>query len=391
MSAATAGGHRTGDPGTRFDQLLEQVWDRGWEPLDLHRLLVRDGDPVATSLLGDLVAANLARYSAVTVEDRWHTQVEEIGASVWWGPADDPVAARADRAKGGWAAVSKAGIRLERTMLLLPQIERLSARPGSARPHSAPGPDVDQRLLTKVRMMLAKAEATTFPAEAETFTAAAQKLMSRHSIDRAMLDQSSGRGDGATAIRLGVDRPYESARFQLISTIARANRCTAVWQKGLGFSTVVGFPTDLRAVELLFTSLMVQATAAMTAQGSREDWSGRSRTRSFRNSFLTAYAVRIGERLDAAAREAQVESESQWGDDPGPSGPGGEGRSDRTALVRVLAQRDQEVEDAVAQRFPRLRHTRSRATFDEEGWSSGTSAADRADLGAPGRLGRTGN
>ena len=60
---------------------------------------------------------------------------------------------------------------------------------------------------------------------------------------------------------------------------------------------MVGFAGDVEAVELLFTSLLVQATAAMMRAGSRTGRNGRSRTRSFRQSFLHAYAVRIGQRL----------------------------------------------------------------------------------------------
>ena len=401
MSATTAGAYRSGGLGARLGQLIEQVWAKGWEPADLHRVVARHGDAVTVQVLGDLVAADLASYSPVTVEDRWLTQLDEIGASVWWGPEQDPLVARAGRVKGGWPAVTRAANELELTLQVLPSIEQLGARPGQATARSTPGPEVDQRLLSKVRMMLAKAESTPYPAEAETFTAAAQKLMTRHSIDRALLDQESDGGDGPAAVRVGIDRPYESARFHLVAAIAEANRCKAVWHQGLGFSTVVGFPTDLRAVELLFTSLMVQATAAMTAEGSRQHWTGQNRTRSFRNSFLTAFAVRIGERLATAAQEAQTESADEW-EEAGRVGRGSPGedratdrslraRSDRTALVRVLAEREQAVDDAVAERFPRLQRSRSKATFDPEGWVSGTSAADRADLGAPGRIGRAGS
>ena len=411
MSAATAGADRADDLGTRLGRLIQQAWSKGWEPMDLHRMATRAGSPAMVALLGDLLAAELARYPAVTVEARWHTQLAEIGAQIWWPPQESPVAARADRTKGGWRTLRQAADLLEIALMTLPEIEHLGARPGQAQPSREPGHDVDQRMLSKVRLMLAKAESTTFAAEAETFTAAAQKLMTRHSIDRALLEQDSGAADGPSAIRLGVDRPYESARFHLVAAIARANRCKAVWQKGLGFSTVVGFPTDLRAVELLFTSLMVQATAAMTAAGSREHWSGQSRTRSFRRSFLTAFAMRIGERLEQAATEGQQEWEAA-GDLAADSGegaassdaaPDGDARDagthdgagkgsptlhDRTALVRVLAARDEEVDAAVTQRFPRLRTQRRETTLDAEGWVTGTAAADRADLGAPGRLPR---
>ena len=62
--------------------------------------------------------------------------------------------------------------------------------------------------------------------------------------------------------------------------VAAANRCRAVWHRSLGLCTVLGFPGDLDAVELLVTSLLVQATTAMVQAGSRRDVYGRSRTRS---------------------------------------------------------------------------------------------------------------
>lgn len=401
MSTAAAGAHGTGDLRERLGDLIEQAWDKGWEPMDLHRVALRNTKPAAISLLGDLIAADLARYAAATVEERWHAQLDEMEASTWWRPDEDPVTARARQVKGGWATLQRAGRELEAWLRGLPALEAIGARPGRASARTTPGAEVDERLLGKVRMMLAKAESTTFPEEAETFTAAAQKLMTRHSIDRALLDQEQSGQGGPGAVRLGVDRPYEAPRFHLISAIARANRCKAVWQQGLGFSTVVGFPTDLRAVEVLFTSLMVQAMASMTAAGSRQHWTGQNRTRSFRSSFLTAFAVRIGERLEDAAQEGQQEwvaaGDLALGDHPaGDHAAGASHRprnpdADRTALVRVLAERDEQVEAAVAERFPRLQTQRSRATLDAEGWVSGTTAADRADLGAPGRLGRTGN
>jgi hypothetical protein len=71
---------------------------------------------------------------------------------------------------------------------------------------------------------------------------------------------------------------------------------------------VVGFPPDLRAVEALFTSLLVQATRTMASHGARCTSSGRSRTRSFRQAFLTSFAARIGERLAEATHDAEAEA-----------------------------------------------------------------------------------
>jgi len=87
--------------------------------------------------------------------------------------------------------------------------------------------------------------------------------------------------------------------------VATVNHCRTVWHKSLGLSTVLGFPGDLDAVELLFGSLLVQAGAAMGRAGPHRDDAGPVGTRSFRQSFLASYARRISERLAEAARAAQ--------------------------------------------------------------------------------------
>jgi hypothetical protein len=49
--------------------------------------------------------------------------------------------------------------------------------------------------------------------------------------------------------------------------VASANRCRTVWAENLGFVTVVGAETELNVVELLTTSLLVQANRAMPDAG----------------------------------------------------------------------------------------------------------------------------
>ncbi len=130
-------------------------------------------------------------------------------------------------------------------------------------------------------------------------------------------------------------------------------------------STVLGFPGDLDAVELLFTSLLVQATTAVVQAGSRRDAYGRSRTRSFRQSFLTSYAQRIGERLTEAAGAAERQAVA---DSPG------------TSLLPVLAARHRAVDEAVGEMFPELTQHTVSSVHDREGWISGRAAADLATL-----------
>jgi hypothetical protein len=217
---------------------------------------------------------------------------------------------------------------------------------------------LDQDVLRKVRALLAKAESTTFPEEADACSAKAQELMSRHRID-----QLGEVGTGPVGRRIWLDPPYVTPKAGLVSAVARANACRAVHLFGLDCVHLVGFPDDLEATELLFTSLLVQAGRAMAAAGSQVDGRGRSRTRSFRHSFLEGFAWRIGGRL--AESNAAVTARAT------------EGRGD---LLPVLARRDELVAMALHEAFPTLARRRT-SLSNAAGWGAGTSAADRADLG----------
>jgi len=218
-------------------------------------------------------------------------------------------------------------------------------------------------MLERVRALLAKAESTTFPEEAEALTTKAQELMARHAIDEAMLDSHDHGGADVVGWRIHVDDPYAAPKSILLHNIADANRCRAVWSPGLGFATVFGALSDLEMVELLFTSLLVQATEAMTRAGRKVDHRGRSRTRSFRQSFLLAYASRIGERLAAATASVVAEGEQRHGD----------------ALLPVLANRTEAVEEAVRAAFPDLVQ-RETKIGNYSGWVAGLAAAELASF-----------
>ena len=91
--------------------------------------------------------------------------------------------------------------------------------------------------------------------------------MAKYSIDHALLAAETGRTEEPGGRRIAVDNPYEAPKASLLQTVAQANRCRVVWSKELGLVTVIGFPADLDAVELLFTSLLVQANSAMLRAG----------------------------------------------------------------------------------------------------------------------------
>ncbi|MFJ4880586.1 DUF2786 domain-containing protein [Streptomyces sp. NPDC088745] len=353
----------------RGQEFVRRAWDRGWQPADVARLVRRDLDEVHLRLLADLVAAERRGNPEEPVPPRWRAQLDELGVradGVWWKRDDAYGDALARRERTDRFSLATAALELLRLLIRLPPIEPVGPAPGAgARVRQAQASPGEPRMLTRIRALLAKAEATDYPEEAEALTAKAQELMARHSVDEAVLAARGDSAAGPGACRIGVDAPYETAKAILLDAVATANRCRAVWNSAFGFSTVVGFEADLEAVELLYTSLLVQGTAAMTRAEAAQRAGGRKRTKSFRQSFLTAYASRLGTRL-AEATEHAVEEADRGG-----------------ALLPVLAARDVAVTDRAEQMFPRTTATRVRGVNDLAGWEHGTAAADRAAV--PGR------
>ena len=214
----------------------------------------------------------------------------------------------------------------------------------------------DEKILTRVRALLAKAESTTFPEEAEALTAKAQELITRHRIDVLSVATHDAGGPGPDSRRIRLHRPYVTPKAALAGAVALANGCRAVHLVDVEEVHLVGFPDDLEAVELLFTSLLVQASRAMLHAPQ-----GDGRTRSFRHAFLTGFAWRIGDRLATAAAEATEAAAT-------------------VDLLPVLARRDDEVDAALAQQFPHL-GVRRMSVRNAAGWHSGVAAADAADIG----------
>ena len=237
--------------------------------------------------------------------------------------------------------------------------------PSVADPGERPPDPAQARMLDKVRALLAKAESTEFDEEAETYTAKAQELMARYAIDEATVEAGGGKGSGSEVgmTRVAIDDPYAAPKVLLLQHVARANRCRSMWIEGAGLCTVFGTAGDLRVVEMLFTSLLVQAVAAMRRAGSQFDDRGRSRTRSFRQSFVVAFGSRIGERLQEANRAAAARAIDEIGD----------------SFLPVLVSRDEAAERACGEAFPKSSGRRV-SSANMAGHLAGRAAADVANI-----------
>jgi hypothetical protein len=343
--------------------LLPTLWEAGWQPADVVHVVGRRVTQRAARLAAGVVAAG-SRTAAPDMPPAWSAQLAELAGgpgsvTAWW------------RAEGiAPAAAWRDVLRVIAVLRTLPRLEQLlpppSAWSAAGRPVVDPAAVVtDERALGRIRGLLAKAESTEFEAEAEALSAKAQELMSRYAIDAAML---AGGGAGWTAAevvarRMHLADPHAEAKAALVQAVAGANGVRVVLVPAFGIVTVVGMGSDVDLVELLVTSLLVQAGRGLT-EATRAG-GARARSTAFRRGFLYAYAQRIEERLTAARDAARAEARAEYG----------------SALAPVLAERQAAVDRKVEDLFPQLRR-RSGRTVDAAGWSAGRQAADAADLGS---------
>lgn len=342
-----------------MNEAISAAWNHGWQPSDLHEIACRKLKSAEVRYLDEAIVGESRRYAAATLHPDWRADIARLSATLG-ASAQPPQMWR-------WAA-SHAVDRCEALTVVLkllnllgrlPVLEVILPLPGAHRHMATAVSDADEKALAKVRALLAKAEATEFSDEAEALSAKAQELMSRYSLKEALAHHDRGRKPAAAARRIWIDDPYAAAKVTLVQVVSRSNRCRTVWAERLGFVTVIGGETDLDLVELLTTSLLVQASRAMLSAG--RGGSASARSRSFRQSFLVAYAQRIGERLDSASAAVTAEVKR-------------DGR-----LLPVLAANSRAAEELTNHLFPST-VPRSVAVSNGAGWGAGRAAAEMAVL-----------
>jgi hypothetical protein len=236
------------------------------------------------------------------------------------------------------------------------------------------------RILTRVRKLLAKAEdAAATSQEAETYNAKASELMAAYGIDRALLAAADPGSDVVGDRVVALEAPYARDKATLLSGIAHEMRCRAVLRTRFSGGTkelslhLFGYDSDLLRTEVLYTSLLVQASTGMV----RAPVPVGEQVAAFRRSWLAGFTQAVVHRLAGAERRAEAAT------------------VDRVhSVALVLADRSGAVEEALSRRYPRLRTGRQRAlsgSGSTDGWAAGQRAvldgtrlpeASRGSLGA---------
>lgn len=248
-------------------------------------------------------------------------------------------------------------------------------------------------MLRRIRGLLDKAEATDVEAEQEVFFAKASDLMARYRIDNAMVEASRPKADRGEVIARDVNLgsgPYVMARLDLIGAVARSFGCRTLTRTGWNGRVAIihGFESDVATVEVLYTSLLVQATRAMKATPVPTGDHGTP----FRRTFISAFAGRVEERLAERNAEATAEAQAKVDatevePDPVEAAVEASPAAATDSVAMVLADRKAEVDDYISKRYGRLGSAPSRGGRHSYGGSkAGRAAGSRADITTGGRV-----
>jgi hypothetical protein len=238
---------------------------------------------------------------------------------------------------------------------------------------TAPATEAPDRLLERVRKLLAKAEAEGVTVEeAQALTAKAAELMAKYGIDRALLAARRPETDKPDNRILEIYNPWARVQAHLLCGLAAALRCQCILLPASEGQRVhvFGYASDIERADVLYTSVLVQMWHGLVAAQvpARAD-----NVRAWRRSWLLGYAAAVVAKVRAAEQRAeQAATVAETG-----------GAPSRAALV--LADRSMVIRQSVARAYPVTRT--ARVTYSGSGYGAGYAQGKRADIGT-GRVGR---
>ncbi|MEU4511693.1 DUF2786 domain-containing protein [Nonomuraea wenchangensis] len=228
----------------------------------------------------------------------------------------------------------------------------------------------NDKILTRIRGLLAKAEGTDNEHERKAFMEAAQAQMAKYGIDRARLAYLRPGREKPELRSVAVADPWMREQAALVGGVAEALRCRAVWMRAprAKKSTVdlLGFAPDLERAELLYTSLMLQMFRALNRHAIPfGHTSTKAKRDAYRRSWMLGFINEAVNLIKAAEQQAAEETQ----DAPG-----------EVSTALVLVERDQVVHKMFAKMYPKLSKGR-KITVDADAWNNGAEAGRRADVG----------
>jgi hypothetical protein len=228
--------------------------------------------------------------------------------------------------------------------------------------------EAPERLLDRVRKLLAKAEAEgVTAAEAQALTAKAAELMAKYGIDRALLAARQPESDKPDDRVVDIYNPWARVQAHLLCGLAAALRCQCILPPSPAGQRVhmFGYASDLERADVLYTSVLIQMWHGLAAT---DVPAGAHSARAWRRSWLLGFSAAVIARVRAAEQGAEQSAAAR---------PAGDGSS--SAAV-VLADRSLVIRRHVARAYPVTRS--ARLTYSGSGYGDGYAQGKRADIGA---------
>ena len=232
------------------------------------------------------------------------------------------------------------------------------------------------KVLDRVRKLIAQANSAygfgteEGDHEGDTFMSRAQQMITEHAIDEALLQLDGAVREDIEVREVVVPGPHAKQKAMMLAVIGKANRVRVIGHPkgGKWYTKLVGFPSDLDSVDLLYTALLVQMVNALGLQQFRTVQRPGGSITTAQRSFMYGFMAKIRTRLAEAVAMATDEADS---DTPG--------------VALVLRDRKQEVDD-VADTMSGGNRKSGKVHYNHAAATAGREAAERADIGQ-GRVG----
>lgn len=134
--------------------------------------------------------------------------------------------------------------------------------------------DVTDKMMEKVRALIAKAESTDSPAESEALYERANQIMTKHMIDEAMLEATRPAADRMRPGSIKIDictKSHLDDQFTDLAMFLSAHYGCRIIFFGLGVkwlksitATVYGYESALRSFEMMYTALHLDLASQLT-------------------------------------------------------------------------------------------------------------------------------
>lgn len=240
-------------------------------------------------------------------------------------------------------------------------------------------------MIRKVQGLLTTAESLAEQGNqgaADAYVAKATALMSKFSIDQAMLADKTGNAEKISSQVWTLVGPYGRRRVSLAHRVTTHFDCAGYFGKtyrGVGEAsggyrwTIYGYESDLELAQHLFESLDRQCLASLSA--SKGEKAHYEHGRTFGTAFVAHFIDAVGSRLSALKREArraaQAVSDQRDIDEatPGPH-----------SVSLVLASKVQKVKDELMANVGGLRHTSLSYVSSAAGAKAGYRAGRNATI-----------